>query len=105
MYGGNYDWLYRLGCALLAEYRWRLGRIHAFEPVLRALEHIPPWLQESSGTWCDAPLVVPNEFEVGSVQDSYKNYYRKEKLGVLLYTRRKPPEWLGGVGIYQPITE
>lgn len=94
LYGGNYDWLYRLGMALAAEHEYRLGRIHACVPVIRALEVMPPALRETIGTWCDAPAVVPSEFLSDAVNQSYKTYYRKEKLGLLQYTKREPPVWL-----------
>lgn len=92
LYGGNYLWLYRHACALLDELRLRLGRIHSVLPAIRALEQLPPRLNETSETWCDVPTVMPPEFIKDSSVESYKAFYRKEP--VLVYTKRMPPAWL-----------
>jgi len=105
LYGGNYDWLYRLGMALLDEYTYRFDRIHACTPVLRALEVVPPSLRATLDTWCDAPAIVPSEYLSDDVSECYKSYYRKEKLGPLIYTRRTPPDWAAEISIHKYITE
>lgn len=91
-YGGNYDWLYRLGMALLAEFRHRFERIHSTQPVLRVLELLPPSLIASACIITPPPPVVPDEFVVRSEVESYRRYY--DKLTVLNYTNRNRPEWL-----------
>ncbi len=93
LYGGNYDWLYRMGGALLDEYRYRQGRIHACTPTLRTLELMPPALRGTAGKWCDAPAVLPSEYVVESTVESYRAYQCNEKKGFLCYTKREPPEW------------
>lgn len=84
--GGNYDWLYRLGSSLAAEFRYRYRKIHACEPVTEVLELMPPTLLKSEAQWCDAPVVLPSEFK------SYKQWYRSLK--GLQYTKRERPSWL-----------
>lgn len=95
LYGGNYDWLYRLGMALLEEARYRFGRIHACTPVLRVLEVLPPALMDSEATWCDAPAVVPVPDD-REVVEQYREFYQKQVLGEMRYTKRAPPDWLDG---------
>ncbi len=99
LYGGNYEWLWRLGMALLSEYTMRFDRIHACTPVLRALETIPPSLAGTLETWCDAPSVVPPEVHFEDTVTSYREYYRKGKTFLLCYARRVPPEWIADVAI------
>jgi hypothetical protein len=50
-YGGNYNWLYRFGMALLEQYTKRYDRIHAATPVIRALELTPPPLLETENLY------------------------------------------------------
>lgn len=94
LYGGNYDWLYRLGMALLDEFTYRFDRIHACTPTLRALELVPPSLLATVDTWCDAPAIMPSEYAVENITESYKTYYKKGRVGPISFTRRQPPEWL-----------
>lgn len=95
LYGGNYDWLYRLGCALLDEYKFRFGRTHSTTPVLRVLEMKPPGLLATADTWCDAPVVLPPEFVVQeNAVESYRKYCKKQNVTFMQYTCREKPEWL-----------
>lgn len=100
LYGGNYAWLYRLGLALLAEFTYRFERIHSHTALIRFLELMPPALEDTADKWCDAPAVVPVEFILDGVNESYQNYYIKEKTVPLQYTRRKPPRWLNDAAIF-----
>ena len=101
MYGGNYAWLYRLGMALLDEYTYRYGRVHACLPVLRTLELLPPTLQASAGVYCDGYSIMDEQYKKQDVVSSYRNYYLKAKENILIYTRRHPPEWLGSAAVYK----
>jgi len=100
-YGGNYDWLYKLGMALLAEYEYRFGRLHACMPVLRTLELMPPPLLKTADQFCDGRIIMPAEIAAEEVVESYRNYYRKSKLNSLQYTRRKPPTWIAERAFYK----
>lgn len=97
LYGGNYDWLYRFGTALLEEFTLRFDRIHACLPVIRTLELMPPCLVETSDTWCDAPAVLPGEYVLEDSVESYKKYFQKGRVGVTTFTKRRPPPWLTNV--------
>jgi hypothetical protein len=102
LYGGNYAWLYALGCALLVEFTYRTERIHACTPVLRALELMPPTLLPTVDKYCDAPAVMSSDFIISEdAATNYKNYYRKSKVMSLQYTRRAPPKWIADVAIYK----
>lgn len=99
--GGNYDWLWRLGMALLAEYTHRYGRQHASRGVMYALECVPPALHKTMSEWTESPPAMPFEFrvkdETGRYYDSvasYRNYYLKYKQDLLRYTKRKHPDWM-----------
>lgn len=104
LYGGNYDWLYRLGVALLEEFTHRFNRVHACTPVVRALETVPPWLADTVGTWCDAPAVVSDLLQ-DDVVDQYRSFYKKGVLGAMVFTKRRPPAWLEGRATYLMVGE
>ena len=98
-----YDWAWRLGQELLDEYTFRYGRLHASRHALRALEWAPPALP-------DIPLSEPNvampDHCVVATTDgyvdalaSYRNYYRTEKVRMLVYTKRHAPDWLRDIAV------
>ncbi len=100
-YGGNYDWLFQLAAHLLDEYTFRLERLHACAPVIRALEALPPSLLGSIGKYCDSPSLMPAEVAGSGAVESYRNYYRKFMTRALRYTKRRPPEWIADISTYQ----
>ena len=101
MYGGNYAWLYKLGMALLDEYTYRYGRIHACLPVLRTLELLPPALLATADVYCDGYSIMDDQYKKQDVINSYRNYYLKAKEHILIYTRRTPPAWLGSAAVHK----
>jgi len=101
LYGGNYDWLWRHGMALADEFTFRFERIHCMVPIIRALEVVPEELLESMATWCDAPAVLPSEISGEETVDRYQMYYKKERPGGLVYTRRQPPQWISNISIFK----
>lgn len=101
MYGGNYNWLYQLGCALLDEYKYRHGKYHVSTPVMQTLELMPPPLLESAGVYCDMAEVMPPQFLASSPIESYRNYYRNAKTHILAYTKRQPPAWVADLAHFK----
>jgi hypothetical protein len=94
LYGGNYDWLYRLGQALQDEYTHRFERLHASIPALRTLELVPPSLFSTLDKWCDSPAVVPQDCVREETVDSYRTFYKKYNRAQMTFTNRQPPDWL-----------
>lgn len=93
----TYEWTWRLGVALAAEYTRRYKRLHAAEEVLWALEGPPPRLRE--GALVQPAPAVPEPLCVSSgdyydTVASYRNYYVEGKQRLLRWTRREAPEWL-----------
>ena len=92
-YGGNYQWLYRFASCCLEQLRANLGRIHSATPCLRVLETLPPQLIDTAHQWCDAPALLPAEYQKETSVESYRAYYRSMR-AALQYTGRARPEWL-----------
>lgn len=105
LYGGNYNWLYCLGIALLEEHEHRFDRIHASTPAIRALEVLPPGLVETRGQYCESPCVMPPEMVRGDAIESYRNFCLNSKTQILRYTRRAPPDWALSASFYLPKEE
>lgn len=99
----NYLWLCALAACLVAEYHYRYphksgyphGRPHACEPHIAWLTaNPPPSLPMIRMT--PPALAMPPEYHVpDDPVASYRAYYmgQKRDRGLLVYTRRSPPEW------------
>jgi hypothetical protein len=88
----NYNLLCKIGLALCKEYTHRYDKIHkTYEVILWCIIN-QPILQYSKKTTVP-PLVMPNEYKVDSVVESYRNYYRSTKVGSAKWTKRKIPKW------------
>lgn len=99
---GNYDWLWRLGIALLEEHQRRFKRTHVSAPVFWTLEAPPPRLAEGLQTeppcaMAEALRVDTDDGYVDAVR-SYRNYYVKTQQGLMKWTNSEIPEWLERVG-------
>lgn len=100
-----YDWAWRFGQELLAEYSYRYDRVHASAPILAALEGSPPGipdgpLSEPNVAMPDHCIVTDAEGYVDALA-SYRNYYRTEKVRMLTYTKRRPPDWVADLATYK----
>lgn len=100
----NYDWAWRLGMHLLDEYTHRYRKQHGCTHVLRALEFPPPI--DATTPQYEPPPAMPEECYVleGRFLDavaSYRNYYRMEKKRMLVYTKRRPPEWCADIATWK----
>lgn len=100
LYGGNYNWLYCLGIALLEEHEYRFDRIHASKSAIRALEVLPPSLIETQGQYCESPSIMPPEIIGSNLVENYRNFCLTSKTQILRFTRRAPPEWAIGASYY-----
>lgn len=85
----NYSWLWQLGMALLSEYTYRYGKVHATTDVLRALELLP----RLPATATPHPQAMPEEYRGKDPVRAYRRYYAGAKADLLKYTRRAAPEW------------
>ncbi len=99
--GGNYLWLWRLGIALLDEYRHRFAKVHASAPVIWTLEAVPPPLLDSVDTWSEVPPAMPEHLKVVDASgcydsvESYRRYYALAKTHLHRWTKRDAPPWIG----------
>lgn len=82
--------LWYLGHHLGNEYTKRYKKIHKSTRVLRALPipHIKEIL------WEDPPLVMPDEYKLGGVVESYRNFYILDKSRFAKWNFSKKPFWM-----------
>ena len=93
----NYVWLCELGYWLCQEYRFRYGnKTHKTEAHIDWLRsNPPPTLQDIGVT--EIRLAMPVEYKRPNPVESYRMYYRENKLGVraiVKYTTREWPKFL-----------
>lgn len=92
----NYRWLCALASALIAEYHYRYPEAgaHACEDHVAWLSAHPPPIPELYLT--EPPQAMPDEYKADNVVTAYRQYYlgQKRDRGLLVYTRRPPPEWV-----------
>lgn len=89
----NYNWLYLHFRALLNEYQYRYGKVHASARLNVHLKDAPiniP-LSEFSSPPCamDAQYVISSDAIV-----NYRNYYNKGKRDLHSWKMREKPEWV-----------
>jgi hypothetical protein len=70
-------WVRRLGLALCDEYGLRFGKTHACRAVILSLPSVPAIADRG---WTDPPLVMPEPYQAADPVQSYRSYYRAEKL-------------------------
>jgi len=89
----NYNWLYVHFLALLDEYTYRYGKVHACSKLKELLKNPPRNIPFGPlmpfATAMDMRYIVPND----PVQ-SYRNYYRTGKSHLHSWTKRNKPEWI-----------
>jgi hypothetical protein len=89
----NYVWLYRMFIALMDEYTYRYGKIHACSKLIEPLSHRPKNLQKGSFTE-PTPAMPDNYKVVGDSISSYKNYYLGDKTRMFSWKNRPTPSWV-----------
>ena len=89
----NYEWLYKLFIAVLDEYTYRYGRIHATARLIDALSTPPTHIPKGVGFTEPTPA-MPEEYRIknNSIQ-SYINYYVGAKKHLANWKKRTIPSW------------
>jgi len=89
----NYEWLYKLFIAVLNEYTYRYGRIHATARLIDALYTPPTHIPKGVGFTEPTPA-MPDEYKIsGNSVRSYINYYVGAKKHLASWKKRQIPEW------------
>jgi hypothetical protein len=88
----NYDWLYSMFRALMSEYTYRYGKVHATSRLESVLANAPNNI--SLGPFTEPTPAMPDEFKVksNSIQ-SYINYYVGAKRHLANWKKRPTPTW------------
>lgn len=90
---GNYEYLYRLFCALCDEYTYRYGKVHKTDELLRdILVDTPDNLPE--GRFTAPPPAMPDDVKSVNVIEAYQNYYNKYKKDFAKWTNRPVPTFM-----------
>ena len=97
----NYDWLFALFQALMTEYTYRYGKVHACSKLEMHLARIPdniPWapFTEPTPAMPDDVKVLKEIYTDRYILDSlasYRNYYIQNKTHLANWKNRDVPEW------------
>ena len=89
----NYVWLYRMFDALMDEYTYRYGKVHACERLADALSYRPKNIPK--GSFTEPTPAMPDHYKVaGDSIQSYKNYYLGDKTRMFSWKNRETPSWV-----------
>lgn len=95
----NYLYLCELGLALGEEYTYRYGKKHKSVEVIEWCLQNRPNIHDVDFT-CP-PLAMGDEYKIGDdVIESYRNYYRGAKSGIVSWKHREIPEWYDKTLVY-----
>lgn len=87
----NYKWLVELGFELCYQYTLRYGKRHKSQDVIEwCATHYPniPNIKPTT-----PPLAMPDEYKLGDVVISYRNYYCGEKKDFSKWKHGETPYW------------
>ncbi len=92
----NYVWLFDLFCSLIAEYRYRYGKVHKCASMIDTLANIPNNTPDIEFT--EPTPAMDEKYKVfGNSIESYRNYYREGKKHLASWSgkinSRNIPEW------------
>jgi hypothetical protein len=90
---GNYLWHFKLFYSMGCEYMYRFGKSHKSYMSLSLPLSSPPNNINRSREMTLHPLVMPDIYKVDDAVESYREYYRKEKVNMSKYTKREKPKW------------
>lgn len=86
----NWLWLRDLGKSLGIEYFYRFGKYHKSLNVILSLPE--PNIPRLGIT--DRPKAMPDVYKSDSVLESYRNYYKYDKVRFAKWTKRDTPKWM-----------
>lgn len=93
----NFRWLLMLLDGLIGEYDYRFGKPDKF---LRARDILTTGYLNVDilpiAPWTPPALAMPDSYKTSDTVSSYRAYYVGEKSRMLRYTRREPPQFVGG---------
>jgi len=88
----NYDWLFSLFQALMNEYTYRYGKVHACSKLEMHLARLPNNIPQKPFT--EPTPAMPDDVKVtGDSIASYRNYYTKNKTHLANWKKRAVPLW------------
>lgn len=88
----NYDWLFSLFQALMDEYTYRYGKVHACSKLEMYLARIPNNIPQAPFT--EPTPAMPDDLKVkGNSIASYRNYYVNNKAHLANWKKRDVPMW------------
>jgi hypothetical protein len=89
----NYNWLYSMFVALMSEYTYRYGRVHATDRLSAMLSVAPTNIPK--GAFTEPTPAMPDIYKVsGDAIQSYKNYYIGDKSRMFSWKNRNKPSWI-----------
>ena len=90
----HYRWLFSLWIALMDEYTYRYGKVHASSRLIGYLNKPPKNIKFGNGF--DEPTpAMPDHYKVaGDSVQSYKNYYLGDKQRMFSWKKRNQPVWI-----------
>ena len=87
----NYLYLCELGLELCKEYTYRYGKRHKSQDVIEWCLINKPNVPDVEFT--EPAKAMPDEYKVGDVVQSYRNYYMGAKSGFANWKNREKPFW------------
>jgi hypothetical protein len=87
----NYLYLCELGLELCKEYTYRYGKRHKSQDVIEWCLTNKPNVPDVEFT--EPAKAMPDEYKVGDVVQSYRNYYMGAKSGFATWKNREKPFW------------
>ena len=89
----NYNYLYKLFCALCDEYTHRYGKVHETDRKLRELLATPP-NNIPNVPFTEPPQAMPDYCKNANTVQAYRDYYINEKKDFAKWTKRPVPEFM-----------
>lgn len=92
----NFEWLLTHGFAICDAYFTEYGKQHKAREVIDwCSKNKPNKDLFEAVAMTDRPKCMPDYCKLDSVVDSYRNYYRKEKIKFAKWNKREVPKWMG----------
>lgn len=88
----NYLWLFSLWIALLDEYTYRYGKVHACSKLIPYLKSAPQKIKPGART--PVTPAMPDVYKIpGNTVESYRKYYNHDKIELAAWKNREVPYW------------